>query len=69
MKNKVLKIFLEILGEIIFSIIFLAVGYLILKLFNVEITEENLDLAVLYSSIAFIVVFLAVCIIINKLKR
>ncbi len=69
MKSKVKRIFLEILLEIVFSVIFLGVGYLILKLFNVEITEDNLDLAVLFGSIAFIVVFLAVCIVINKFKR
>ncbi|MBE5743667.1 MAG: hypothetical protein E7358_03005 [Clostridiales bacterium] len=69
MKNKVLKLFLEILCEIIFSIIFLSIGYLLLKLFGVEITENNLDLAVLFGSIAFIIVFLAVCIVINKFKK
>ncbi len=69
MKNKAIGFILEVLGEIVFSVIFLGIGYLVLKLFGVEITEENLDLAVLFGSIAFIVVFLAVCIIINKLKK
>lgn len=69
MKNKAIRFILEVLAEIVFSVIFLGIGYLILKLFGIEITEENLDLAVLFGSISFIVVFLAVCILINKFKK
>ena len=68
--KKLKSLGIELIFEIIFGIAAFFIGWGILSLFgyNISMSDEGFDLAVLIGAVIFVVVIILVGIIINKIK-
>lgn len=68
--KKLLSLALEIIAEIVFSIIAFFIGWGILAVFGVDVfSEDGFDIAVLVGAVVFTVVFIIGAIVINNIKK
>lgn len=69
-KKKALSVVTEIVSEIVFGAVCFLIGWGILAIFGVDVmSEEGSELAMLVGAIIFIVAFVVLAIVINRVKK
>ena len=69
-KKRFVEIISEVVMDLVLTIIFVVIGFLVLSLFGTDLSLESIDfeLVALVGVSIFIVIFIAIYAIINKIK-